>query len=697
MSEAKIQQSAFLQKVVAVIEENLADEHFGVAELAESIAMSRSNLLRKVKQETGESVSVFIRNVRLHHAKQLLKEDALTVSEISYKVGFNSTSYFTKCFRELYGYTPGEAGSRLELEEVVVTDAPRPSGGKRGKRGKVVGLVVAVIVLLVLVLLLLPGEENNPKEISKSIAVLPFKNDSADSSNVYFMNGLMEAILDNFQKIEAIKVTSRTSVEKYRDVSKTIPELSKELNVSYFIEGSGQRIGNEILLTIQLIEAPSDKHLWSKRYKRELKDVFNLQSEVAQSIANEINAIITPEESERIAKAPTSNLVAYDYYLKGLVLLRDETGNGLQECIVQFKKAIKEDGEFASAYAYIAVAYYYLDVYQVEKKYMEELKNYADKAMLLDPELGESQIAKALYFMQTGAYEQAVSAFEQVLRYYPNTAWIHNFLSNIYANILPDTEKYITHALQGIQVAVADADSVTASYTYLHLSNALVQTGFTAEAETYIQKSLSYYPGNFFSQYLLAYIRLARNFDMERTKKELIQLQQQDTTRLEVIQEIAKIAYSMEDYEEAWVYYHQLNTRKKALQLDIYQSEDLKVGFVLEQLGRKEEAEAFYRSYFEFAEKDASLYRDLIYAGYFAVRGDIDKGMTYFKAFSNEDNYQYWVVLFLEKDPILNLMKDHADYRATVQKINDTFWAKHQQIRIMLEEEGVIVPARSEL
>lgn len=690
--------SAFLQKVVVVIEDNLADENFGVTELAENISMSRSNLLRKVKQETGESVSVLIRNVRLYNGKLLLKDEALTVSEISYKVGFNSTSYFTKCFRELYGYTPGEAGSRAQLEEEeIVTDTPIAVDRNKSK---VIGMVISIIAVfaIAVVLFMLPKEEQRiPKGLSKSIAVLPFKNDSADSSNVYFMNGLMEAILDNFQKIEDIKVTSRTSVEKYRGISKTIPELSKELNVSYFIEGSGQKIGNEILLTIQLIEASSDKHLWSRRYKREMKDVFQLQSEVAKSIASEINAIITPEENKRIEKVPTKNLVAYDYYLRGLVLLRDKTGNGLVECIEQFKKAIQEDGEFTNAYAYIAVAYYYLDMYQTEKKYADELKSYADKAMFLDPDLGESLIANAMYFMQMKDYEQAISSFEKVLDYYPNTAWIHNFLSNIYAYFSPNTEKYLEHALQGIQSAVAGSDSITASYTYLHLSNALVQTGFIDEAESYILKSLAYDPENLYSQYLHSYIRLANNFNLERTKLELIEILQKDTTRLDVIQEIAKICYTNKEYEESWTYYRKLINIKKTLKLDLYQSEDIKIGFVLEQLGKKEEAKGFYESYLEYAENDQSLYRELSLSAYFASVGKINEAMDYFKDFSEQDNYQYWFVLFLEIDPIMLQMKDHPDFESTVKKIHDNFWHKHKQIRLMLEEEGMIVPVKGDL
>ena len=107
----------------------------------------------------------------------------------------------------------------------------------------------------------------------KSIAVLPFINDSNDSTNVYIINGLMESTLNNLQKIKELRVISRTSVEKYRNNPKTIPEIARELNVHYLIEGSGQKIGDQILLNIQLIEAPSDKHLWSEQYNRRCRCV----------------------------------------------------------------------------------------------------------------------------------------------------------------------------------------------------------------------------------------------------------------------------------------------------------------------------------------------------------------------------------------------------------------------------------------
>lgn len=683
----------FLQKVVTVIQDNLGNEHFGVTELSEALNMSRSNLLRKIKQETGESVSVFIRNVRLQNALLLLQQEELTVSEISYRVGFSSTSYFTKCFRELYGKTPGDfSRGKVEIEEKESPESFQKEGQKSitSKKNLIISAIVFLIAVMTALFIFLPEEDTVDSQLSKTIAVLPFKNDSADSTNVYFMNGLMEAILDNFQKIEDMKVTSRTTSEKYRNNSKSIPELAEELNVNYFVEGSGQKIGDEIVLTIQLIEAPTDKHLWSKRYKRKLKDVFDLQVDVAKSIAAEVNAIITPKEQERIEKIPTNNLVAYDYYLKGLTLIKDETGNGLQEGIIQFKKAIQEDSKFTNAYAYVAISYYYLDLFRQEKQHTEEVKNYADKAILLDADLGESLIAKALYLMQIQDYPKAVEALEEVLDYYPHVAWIHNFLSDIYAYMLPNTEKYLIHALQGIQVAVSDQDSVSTSITYLHLSNALAQSGFMEEAEKYVMKSKTFNSRNHYAKYLHEYIKLSKHGDLKQTKAAIIEIYKEDTTRMDVIQEIGKICYTLKEYQQAWVYYEKLIAIRSALQLDLYHNEDANIAFVLEQLGRKKEAEAFYESYLVFANKDQSIYHDLIFASYYAAKGDIEKGMQHLKAFTTQSNYQYWFVLFLERDPIFSKMKNHPEYQPTIQKILSKFWEDHEELKKVLIEEEII-------
>ena len=373
-------QGGFIELAEAIILENISNEQFGVSELANLMNMSRSNLLRKIKKQTQLSASQFIRQVRLQKGMELLKQTELTVSEISYQVGFGNTSYFIKCFGEYYGYSPGKVGKGTLEEENVQT------GFLKQYR---LQIIVAASLIVAIGLFLFFNEtraisEVPNVEITKSIAVLPFKNMSNDSTNLYFVNGLMESALNNLQKIEDLRVISRTSVEKYRNTDKTIPEIAEELNVNYFVEGSGQRIGDQVLLNIQLIEASSDRPIWVEQYNRQVGDIFALQNEVAQKITAAIEAVVTPAELEQIEKRPTENLVAYDYYLQALDPYISRTHEGLEQAIGLFEKAIEQDPEFALAYANIAISYYLLEISQSEKQYTEKINSYADKALLYD-------------------------------------------------------------------------------------------------------------------------------------------------------------------------------------------------------------------------------------------------------------------------------------------------------------------------
>jgi len=365
MADANIHTDPFLHRVATVIEAHLDEESFGVAELAEEMNMSRSTLLRRVKSSTGVSVALFIRQVRLRHAREMLQDTSLTISEVAYKVGFSSSSYFTKCFREEYGYPPGEAGKQ-PLEEISSTSPsvefspPAPAPAK----GRLLALIGGLVVVAGIGFFLWSTASQQAIASPKTVAVLPFHNDSQDSSNVYLINGLMVATIDNLHQIEGLQVTSRTTVERYRGVSRTIPELSEELGVNYFVEGSGQKIGDKILLTLRLIDAKADTLIWSRRYQRETTDIFQLQTEVSMAIADEIEVIITPEEKKRLQLPPTDNLVAYDYYLKGMEQIRTETREGLSAGIALFQQAIAEDAQFAHPHAFLAISYYFLDLFR---------------------------------------------------------------------------------------------------------------------------------------------------------------------------------------------------------------------------------------------------------------------------------------------------------------------------------------------
>jgi len=676
----------FLNRITEIIEKNLSDEKFGVSELAREAGMSRSNLLRRVQKLTNLSVSLFIRQVRLKNAMEMLKNDSLNVSEVSYHVGFSSTSYFIKCFREHYGYPPGEVGKR---------DLSEPGSGQGDRSGKkrlllVSGISVLILSAALLFIIIKPGA-SAPPDLEKSIAVLPFKNDSNDSTNIYIINGLMESILDNLQKIEDLRVISRTSVEKYRNNPKTITEIARELNANYLVEGSGQKMGDQILLNIQLIDATSDKHLWAERYKREAGDIFELQLEVARSIADKIEAIITPEEAAQIEKIPTNNLEAYDYFLKGLEPFQRGTRAGLEEAIPLFEKAIEQDPEFALAHADLAIAFAFMDIYQIEKRYSDQIDYHADKAFLYDHKLPQSLIAKAMFHITRGEYELALPYLEKALEYHPNSSRVINILSDFYTRYVPNTEKYLEYALMGIGLDIAAHDSVDASYIYLHLSNALIQSGFVNEAEKYIHISLQYNPENLYAELLRPYILLARSGNLLQTKALLIEVLQKNPSRYDIMKELGVICYFLHDYKSAYSYYRRMFEITEARGLNLYSGEKGKMGLIMSKLGMTEESQQYFQDYLEFAENDPSIYKHLSLAAYYSHMGDTEKAIEHMELFSEQEKYPYWYILFMGMDdPLFHNVDDLPAFQNILKEIEVKFWKYHKQIQDSLKEKGLL-------
>lgn len=676
------QNKDFLNKIREIIEENISNEQFGVSELADKASMSRSNLLRKIKKETNLSVSQFIRNIRLKHAMEMLKDSSLTVSEISFKVGFSSTSYFIKCFHDHYGFSPGEAG-KYQLEENAIQ---KPKNANRIYR---ISLVFFVIISVILSLLITKPFAQNAG-LDKSIAVLPFKNDSNDSTNVYIINGLMESILNNLQKIENLKVISRTSVEKYRMSSKTIPEIAKELNVSYIIEGSGQKIGDKIMLNIQLIEGSIDKHLWAKQYTKESKDIFTIQKEVAKNIADEIQVIITPEEEELINKSPTNNPVAYDYYLKGMDLFYKMNYDGLMGAIFNYEKALEHDPKFAEAYAGLGITYYFLDFTQTDKIHSEKINLNADKALLFDAKLDRSLIAKALYYMNIQDNEKAIPYLEKALEYNPNSALVLTILSEFYTSYIPNTKKYLEYAIKGIELNIAANDSSTTSFIYLHLSNAFIQTGFVSEAEKYINKSLEYNSNNLYSDYLKAYILYAKNGNLEETTASIVNTLKKDTSRLDILQEVGKLYYYLRDYENSYTYYRKFIDITEAQNMTIYQHDYIEIAIVLSEMGYQNESDKYLKMFKIYAENDKSIYSDISMAFYYTHVGDTEKALEYYRLFSEKDNFHYWTILFTGIDPIVDDIKELPEFQKVLREIEEKFWKNHKEIKASLKEKGLM-------
>jgi TolB-like protein/AraC-like DNA-binding protein len=700
--------SEFLKSAEAIIQDYLSDEQFGVSELASALNMSRSNLLRKIKKQTELSASQFIRKIRLDKAKELLSVSDMTVSEISYEVGFSNSSYFIKCFREEFGFPPGESRKhskeeehnekRVEVENQNPTFDDNPLNKNDSAKNffskhqnKIIVAISALIITFISIYL--GNTAENADEVStpqKSIAVLPFKNLSTDASNLYFVNGLMEASLSKLQKIEDLRVISRTSVEKFRNSTSSATEIAKELNVKYIVEGSGQKNKNQVLLNIQLIDAQTDTPLWTEQYTYELDNVFELQNTVAKQIALAIEANITPKELAKIDKSPTDNIEAYDLFLQGYELAQNNSEENLLKAIDFFEKATQLDPEFALAYAQKATAYYYLDQFKVDKQYVEKLNENADKALLYDSKSDLSLIAKALYYISNQEFNLAIPHLEKALEYNPNSSVVVLILSDLYARAVPNTAKYLKYALKGIQLNIEANDSIGKSYIYLHLSNALIQTGFVDEALTNIEKSKAYNPDNIYIPYLKIFIEYAKYKNLPKTTELLENEWRKDTTRIDILNEVAKLNYYQKKYEEAYQFYETLNNIKLNRGIELYPHENLKMAICYEKMGFSDKAEQFYKIYEDYCKNDSSIYQSASLAFKYIHDGNHEKAIEQFKLFSTKSGFQYWIVVFLEQDPLLNQLKSHPEYEETIQSIKDKFWQDHKEIETMLKSNNLL-------
>ena len=263
--------NAFISRLTSIVEENLGDENFGVNELADKMQMNRSSIHRKLKSITKKPVSQFIREIRLNKALELLRQTDLHVSEISYGVGFSSPTYFNTCFHKHFGYPPGEAkGTEPNGNLSPKESTAQLNVSEKTKYFRII-YVLPVVVVALLVILVFYNTVVNHHSNELSIIVLPFKNLSDDRNNEYFADGIREDILNNLYRMSSLRVVSNTTAENFRGNNLTAREIAHQMNVYYVLEGSVRRYGDKVRISIQLIDAKKDDHLWSDNFDREMK------------------------------------------------------------------------------------------------------------------------------------------------------------------------------------------------------------------------------------------------------------------------------------------------------------------------------------------------------------------------------------------------------------------------------------------
>jgi serine/threonine protein kinase/Flp pilus assembly protein TadD len=271
---------------------------------------------------------------------------------------------------------------------------------------------------------------------TKGIAVLPFENLSADPDNAYFADGMQEEILTRLAGIADLKVISRTSTQRYQSKPRNLAEIAKQLGVANVLEGSVQKVADQVRVSVQLINAQTDSHLWAETYDRKLTDILGVESEIAKGIAESLQAKLTGREKQALAVKPTNNLEAYDAYLRGLAYsLRSPSLANSFGAQKYLREAVRLDPKFGSAWAllsYVDARGYLQSYLQPTEALREEARQAAEKALTLQPNIGEAIWVKGWYhYACLKDYDTAVRYYEQAHQFLPNSSRIPESLAYV--------------------------------------------------------------------------------------------------------------------------------------------------------------------------------------------------------------------------------------------------------------------------
>ena len=409
----------------------------------------------------------------------------------------------------LYGNDAGNAAlpTRLAAQKRSSATAKQTAGFRTLLVAAVIliGLGVPAIIFTPAILKSLrsstAGDQGAPSSIpEKSIAVLPFGNLSRDPDNAYFVEGIQDEILTRLSKIADLKVISRTSTQKYKSAPDNLRDVARQLGVAHILEGSVQKSNDQVRVNVQLINALTDAHLWADTYDRKLTDIFAVESEIAKTIAETLQARLTGSEKTAISKKPTENPEAHELYLKGRFFWNKRTADDLRRSIDYFNQAIEKDPNYAQAYAGLAQSWKLLPAFNggAPKDCFPQAEAAAKKALALDDTSSSAHAALAsLKGLNGFDYPGAISEYERALQLNPNDATAHQWFANDTLANVGQNERELTEMKRAVELdPLSLIINSNLGWAYIHL-------GRLDEAIAQLRKTVEMDGGFYYARYSL--------------------------------------------------------------------------------------------------------------------------------------------------------------------------------------------------
>jgi len=511
----------------------------------------------------------------------------------------------------------------------------------------------------------------------------------------------MGEILNNLSKLKELSVRPRTSVEKYRDPERpSAPQIGKDLNVSYIVDGRGQKYGNTIRLTVELIEAAKDRQIWTNSYERDLKDAgdfFTIQSQVAQAIASELRTEITSEEKQLIEKPATTNLTAYDYYQKG----RDEhikywintkDSAALKRSNDLYHEALKYDSTFAQAYSGLAKVYW-------DKHYWETMlsENFLDSVLILsnvalshDNKLSEAYAVRGDYYREMEKKEQALEDYDKAVKYNPN-----DYLGYFGKGLLY-LDDDLLKSIDNLQRAASLYHGLELPLILERLAVAYGYAGFSEKAKDISYEVIKLTGDSSRKLNYLAWGEVIQG-NYEKALDYFERLYSMDSTN-KLIQWYCGY-YNVESgrYKESLKYFEKWIEGSKTLSEGILFGMH-RVGLAYFYTGNKVKADYYFDKQINNCNKviefgrvygpNSRVYYDL--AAVYAFRGENDKAYENLKLANQIQSGSLFNVVLIKNDPLFNSMRNEPEFQQIVKDVEAKYQAEHERVRKWLKEQGMI-------
>jgi TolB-like protein/Tfp pilus assembly protein PilF len=586
-------------------------------------------------------------------------------------------------------------GKPIQKEEVAKEVFKPISVVKENRKTKIIIGFVIVLALVLLGYFLITALSKPNEQTEKSIAVLPFKSLSDDPSQQYLADGTMDAILLHLQKFNDLRVLSRTSVEQYRVTKKTTHTIGQELGVAYLLEGSFQKSGDNVRLIVQLIKAgKKESHAWANEYNRNWKDIFSVQSEVAQTIAGELHTIITPEEKKLIEKTASGNLIAYDLYLKANNYQEDyqktHNLNSYQTAVNLYKAALEIDSVFARAYSGLASAYYdrYFWPNYFKGDFMDSCLILVNKALSLDDKLDEAYYVKGLYYQQIGHIEEALDNYDKALKINPNYTLAYYNKGFILVLVTHDFVKGLECGHKALNLLGGnDRPSALEAVGYVYL-----YIGFPDKAKYYYQEALKLDGDSAKYFHNLSWVELS----LENFEEAFILSKRANEINSAYLPDLS--CCSIEGHkEEAYLLAKKYVEYYKKTGEFILQSSH-RIGYAFWQIGKYKEAEYYLNQQIKFDEESIKLGREIAQskiayydmAGAYAFLGDKAKAYKCLDEFNKMNFFQFWLISYAKHDPLFDSIRNEERFQKILKNMIDKYLAEHDRVRKWLAEQGAL-------